>query len=118
MTANKFESNDDFQNYFDLVKTVHAQLLQMHTEAEISLGNFVPSDQQNELVIVKLVKEIKDVSSKFNTKADTFNRLHPKSKIGYLDPMSFAASEDFAQLLKNEAHNDELIASDDHFDAA
>ena len=118
MTENKFESSSDFQNYFDLVKQVHAQLLQIHSKTEILLGNFIPSDQQNELAIVKIVKEMKDFSSKFNSKADNFNRIHPKSRIENLDPMSFSASYDFEQILKNEAINDEAIVKEDHSDAA
>ena len=118
MVENKFESSADFQNYFDLVKQVHAQLLQIHSKTEILVRNFIPSDQQNELAIVKIVIEMKDISLKFNIKADSFNRMHPKSRIGHLDPMSFSASDDFEQILKDEAINDEAIVNEDHFDAA
>ncbi len=85
---------------------------------EISLAQFIEPDHQHELLIIKIIKEMKDVSMKFNLKVDNYNKLHPKQKVAPLDPISFNGMEDFEKILKAEAAHDMSIVIDDQFDAA
>lgn len=112
LTENKFETGEDFQNYFDLSKRINSYINADFNLSSDSIKNLNPGvqvedfmgpDLKNELAIIRTIKEITDASSKYNVKAETFNKLNPKVKIPYVDPLIFNSLTEVNRIFRDSA---------------
>ncbi len=126
LCENKFEKGEDFQAYFDLSKRINSYVnAEMKSNIEVGTSNqdvknkiedFMGSDIKNELAIIRIIKEMTDTTTKYNAKADSFNKANPKSKTSLLDPLIFPALADVSRIFNDDSAN--RLGKSDHFDAA
>lgn len=115
----KFESGNDFQQYFDYVKNIHTLISAIHKDPEHPVQKFLEEDAKRELVIIRFVKEMKETSAKYNEKVEIYNKINPKHKLPSTDPLQFESMADIEQILNlDPANNENLASEEEKFDAA
>jgi hypothetical protein len=98
----KFETSADFQKYFDLIQGLHSFVSSL-TLLEHPADKYIAGDEQTELMILRIVKEMQHASALYNNKIENFNKLNPKTKWGEIDPMQFSAMTEIDRILQTQA---------------
>lgn len=118
----KFETGEDFQRYFDICKKVNvfikadaagpegaaAASATSPEGAPPSSGqvfeDFMSTDFKNELAIIRLIREMVEVSSDINRKIDSYNNMHTTKPLPKADPLSFVSMIDVNRVFDDEEH--------------
>lgn len=99
----KFETSDDFQSYFDIsrniVGMIHVDNGTTHEAG--SENNFMSSDFKTEMDIIRIIKEMTDLSSRINNRVEEHNRTSSQ-KMQKVDPLVFAAATEVNRVFKVE----------------
>jgi len=115
----KFEIGSDFQSYFDLINNTHSLIKAIHKDPDHPVQKFFDEDSQKEQVIIRFVKEIKEVSARYNEKVETYNKINPKTKLTPADPIQFESMRDIEHILNLQPDGSEdEISEDEKFDVA
>lgn len=96
----KLETSDEFQKYFDVTKRLQSlvrALPHLHTHP---IDSYLEIDGKIELIILRIVKEMHDVSTRYNSKLENFNAINPKVKMVPIDPLQFEALKAITQALE------------------
>lgn len=126
---NKFETSEDFQNYFDHSKKVN-DIIKVDIEAQQAeaeppktilpykpsteprpvsppqpesvqkFEDFMGSDFKNELAIVRLIKEMVETSKQLNERIIFYNRLNKKSKYKVSEELIFSSLSDVNRVFR------------------
>jgi hypothetical protein len=107
---NNFEKSDDFQSYFDVCRRINGfisseqektveELLRSYGDKRFE--NFMGPDINNELAIIRVIKEMTEATSKHFTYIEYFNRLNPKIKFMNIDPLLFIALYDVKRIYRD-----------------
>lgn len=116
MTDLKFETGHDFQKYFDLSKKIKTYVNVDNAAAASSNGtpneapipasgpteDFMSSDFKNELAIIRLIKEIVEVSSDLNRKIDGYNSSNKSKPLPRLDALQFSSMIEVNKIFDQE----------------
>ncbi|MBY0554411.1 hypothetical protein K2P97_07775 [bacterium] len=108
LVDNPFESSEDFQGYFDLSRRI-VNFIQVENSgdavANVSVeNNFMCSDFKTEMDIVRIIKEMTDISSKINTRIEENNRVSPSNPIAKVDSLIFTSMVDINRIFKEDTH--------------
>jgi len=97
----KFESSDDFQSYFDISRNIVGMIhVENGTTGEAtSENNFMSNDFKTEMDIIRIIKEMMDLSSKINSRVEEHNRTSSQ-KLHKVDSLSFASSREVHRVFK------------------
>jgi hypothetical protein len=109
----KFESSDDFQTYFDISRNIVGMIhVDNGTTGDAgSENNFMSSDFKTEMDIIRIIKEMIDLSSRINSRVEEHNRTSSQ-KLQKVDPLTFAASSEVHRVFKvDEAGTENSKAS-------
>lgn len=105
LVENKFESSDDFQEYFDisrkLVKTIQIESKELISEVSIE-NNYMSQDFKTEMDIVRMIKEMCDLSAKINARIEEQKRTSPGQKIARVDSLVFPAITEVNRIFNSE----------------
>lgn len=102
----KFENSNDFQMYFDLSKQlVKIISIENHgegfSEATIE-NNFMSNDFKTEMEIIRIIKEMTDLSSKINNRIEDHNRTSSGAqKIQRVDSLIFPSMTEVNRIFKS-----------------
>lgn len=136
----KLESGEDLQKYFDLSKRINSLLITenyRHKEktlekpidkmertdkpvvAEIrqeKMGqeDFMGTDFKSEISIIRVIKDMVEISLILNKRVDAYNILNPKAPIQNVNPLIFPSMSEVNRIFKNEGNQ----FSDDPAEAA
>lgn len=102
----KFESGNDFQQYFDFVQNTHTLIAAIHNEVESPVKAYEELDLKNEQIIIRIVKEMHDGSTNYNEKIEAYNTANPKNKMTLIDPIQFSSMHELFQNLHIEANTE------------
>ncbi|MFZ3230407.1 MAG: hypothetical protein WA160_09390 [Pseudobdellovibrio sp.] len=102
MVTIKFETGEEFQRYFDICKKVNQFLAAENTDFDPSIGvdtkvtnqaqkDFMSTDLINELAIIRIIKEMTEVSEDLNKKIATYNYLNQTKQIPQINILQFAS---------------------------
>ena len=99
----KFETSEDFQNYFDICRQIVAMInVENGTTAEsTSENNYMSSDFKTEMDIIRIIKEMTDLSSRINSRVDEHNRTSSQ-KLKKVDGLVFGAITEVNRVFKSE----------------
>lgn len=128
LLENKFESSQDFQNYFDHSKKINSIIKiaiesandkkknksstsissppveenkqQPISENHIKYEDFMGSDFKNEMAIIRLIKEMADTCLLLNERIIFYNKLNPKSKYKPVEELVFSAMSDVNRIFR------------------
>lgn len=97
----KFETSDDFQNYFDVSRNIVGMIrVDTGTTAESnSENNYMSSDFKTEMDIIRIIKEMIDLSGKINSRVEEHNRTSSQ-KLQKVDGLSFPSSSEVHRVFK------------------
>ena len=105
LIENKFETSEDFQNYFDtsrqLVKMIQISNDGENVAAHVAENNYMSNDFKTEMDIVRLIKDMSDLSSKINSRVEEHNRTS-KQKLQKVDPLVFASITEVNRVFKGD----------------
>lgn len=122
MLTLKFETGDEFQRYFDICKKVNVFLsadkaagepnpnAPAHDTSQI-FEDFMSTDFKNELAIIRLIKEMTEVSTELNKKIDAYNNLNLTKPVPKVDSLYFISLIDVNRVFDNEDPNAETTLS-------
>lgn len=101
----KFETSDDFQNYFDISRQL-VKMIQLDTGGEgmnqqSVENNFMSNDFKTEMDVLKIIKEMSDLSARINNRVLEHNRTSSQ-KLQKVDPIVFAAITEVNRVFKGE----------------
>ena len=107
------ENGDDLQRYFDISKQINSLLVAEAVKeaakdaaresldgkkdqtakdtSTIGKEDFMGTDFKSEIAILRLIKEMVDVSVVLNKRIDHFNLANPKNPIARVNPLSFSS---------------------------
>lgn len=108
LVDNPFESSDDFQGYFDLSRRI-VNFIQVENSGDAAANvnvenNFMCSDFKTEMDIVRVIKEMTDISSKINSRIEENNRMSPNQPIAKVDSLIFTSMVDINRIFKEDTH--------------
>ena len=105
LVENKFETSEDFQDYFEssrrLVKTLQIDSKEPVTEQQLE-NNYMSHDFKTEMDIVRLIKDMCDLSAKINRRIEEHKRTTPGQKIARVDPLVFASITEVNRIFNAE----------------
>ncbi len=109
LVNNKFESSDDFQDYFDTSRKL-VRMLQIESKepiAEHSVeNNYMSHDFKTEMEIVRIIKDMCDLSARINVRIEEHKRTsglkHPR-----VDSLVFPAITEVNRIFNSEEANEE-----------
>ena len=101
----KFETSEDFQNYFEISRQL-VKMIQIDTGGEgmsqqAIENNFMSNDFKTEMDILKIIKEMSDLSARINNRVIEHNRTSSQ-KLEKIDPIVFAAMTEVNRVFKGE----------------
>lgn len=116
LVENKFETSDDFQEYFDisrrLVKTIQIESKEPVPDHSIE-NNYMSHDFKTEMDIVRIIKDMCDLSAKINSRIDEHKRTSPSQKISRIDSLVFPSITEINRIFNAEDKSDSNGSSDD-----
>ena len=101
-----FETSQDFQAYFDLSRKIVSSIQHYKKEAgradtPLDLeNNFMCSDFKTELDIIRIIKEMTQLSAKINTRIEENNKKYPNNLIQRVDDLIFDSLTDVNRVFK------------------
>jgi len=97
----KFETSDDFQTYFDISRNIVGMIhVENGTTAEAnSENNFMSNDFKTEMDIIRIIKEMMDLSARINSRVEEHNRTSSQ-KMLKVDSLSFPSSSEVHRVFK------------------
>ena len=102
----KFESSEDFQRYFDfskqLVSIIQIESSGENASAQMIDNSYMTSDFKTEMDIVRIIKEMTDLSSRINSRIDEHNRTGIGQKLKRVDGLVFPAMTEVNRIFKTE----------------
>jgi hypothetical protein len=101
----KFESSEDFQNYFDISKQL-VKMVQVSNDGEnvpshVAENNYMSSDFKTEMDIIRLIKEMSDLSNKINSRVEEHNRTSTQ-KLQRVDSLVFPSITEVNKVFKGD----------------
>jgi hypothetical protein len=103
-----FESSEDFQAYFDLSRRIVNFIIVENSgdaASQMTLeNNFMCSDFKTEMDIVRIIKEMTDISSRINARIEENNRMNPNQPITKVDPLIFTSMAEINRIFNEEGH--------------
>jgi hypothetical protein len=108
----KFETSDDFQEYFDVSRQIVSMInVENGTAHEAATeNNFMSSDFKTEMDIIRIIKEMVDLSAKINARVEDHNRTSSQ-KLKKVDPLVFASITEINRVFKADDNTTESKAS-------
>ena len=105
LTEVKFETSDDFQMYFDISKQI-VKIINLDNKVDghdnqAAGTNYMSSDFKTEMDIIRIIKEISDMSARVNHRIDEHNRTNSQ-KIPRIDSIMFPAITEVTRVFKSE----------------
>ena len=104
-----FETSEDFQAYFDLSRSLLSLIAAesgSDSAAKMNLENdFMCSDFRIEMDIVRIIKEMMDISSKINVRVVENNRINPSKPLTKVDSLIFTSMVEVNRIFKAEGDN-------------
>ena len=99
----KFETADDFQTYFDISRQIVKIITVENKEVEqvASENNYMSSDFKTEMDIIRIIKEMTDVSAKINHRVEEHNRTS-SHKLKRVDSLMFPSVTEVNRVFKVE----------------
>lgn len=97
LSENKFETGEDFQNYFELSKRINGYIstdvigVSKELISQEQFEDYMGPDYKNELSIIRVIKEITELTSILNNRIDNYNFINAENKIAKSDPLVFPA---------------------------
>ena len=108
LVNNKFESSDDFQDYFDtsrkLVRTLQIDSKEPVAEHSIE-NNYMSHDFKTEMEIVRIIKDMCDLTGKINSRIEEHKRTSGQ-KIPRVDSLVFPAITEVNRIFNTEDKSD------------
>ena len=99
------ENGDDLQRYFDISKRINSLLVTENTHeallnkkdpsintkeiVQVGKEDFMGTDFKSEIAILRLIKEMVEVTEIINKRIDYFNSVYPKLPIARLNSLNF-----------------------------
>lgn len=105
LTEVKFETSEDFQAYFDISKQL-VKMLQITNGSEnapshMAENNYMSSDFKTEMDIIRLIKEMTELSSKINSRVEEHNRTSTQ-KLQRVDSLVFPSITEVNKVFKGD----------------
>ena len=105
LTEVKFENSDDFQLYFDISKQL-VKMVQISGDGEgvpshVAENNYMSSDFKTEMDIIRLIKDMSDLSSKINIRVEEHNKTSSQ-KLQRVDSLVFPSITEVNKVFKGE----------------
>lgn len=106
LVENPFETSEQFQNYFDQSRKI-VNFIQVETKTELSPtdnleNNFMCSDFKTEMDIVRIVKEMNNVSTSINRRVEDNNATYPNQQLKKVDGIVFDSLADVNRIFKTD----------------
>ncbi len=115
LIALTLENGDELQRYFDISRKINSILMtQAAREAidakkdaktapsePVGTEDYMGTDLKSEVHILRLIKEMVDVSKVLNKRIENFNFANPKQQIARVNPLTFPAMADVNRAFKN-----------------
>jgi len=118
LTENNLETSQDFQNYFDvsrkIVSLIHDDTNKnANSAAEVGIENdFMCSDFKTELDIIRIIKQMTDLSAKINILVETNNQGNPNYPLEKVDDLIFSSLVDVNRVFKDDnTQTDPLVTA-------
>ncbi len=106
LCENKFETGEDLQAYFDLsrriVNFIHVENGTDATTPASLENNFMCSDFKTEMDIVRIIKEMCELSSRINERIDEHNRINPGHILARVDSMQFSSQTEITRIFRED----------------
>ncbi len=112
LIALPLENGDDLQRYFDISKKVNSMLItQAAAEAKkeqtagvepVGKEDFMGTDFKSEIAILRLIKEIVEVSRVINKRIENYNLANPKQPIAQVNTLTFPALAEVNRVFMNK----------------
>lgn len=105
LTEVKLENSEDFQAYFDISKQL-VKIVQISGDGEnvpshMADNNYMSSDFKTEMDIIRLIKEMCDLSSKINSRVEEHNRTSTQ-KLQRVDSLVFPSITEVNKVFKGD----------------
>ena len=104
ITEVKFESSEDFQLYFDISKQL-VKMIQISGDGDVpshvAENNYMSSDFKTEMDIIRLIKEMSDLSNKINSRVEEHNRTSTQ-KLQRVDSLVFPSITEVNKVFKGD----------------
>lgn len=119
LTENKFETSLEFQDYFDVsrkvVSLVHVDKNGKHDSSIVAdiENDFMCSDFKTEMDIMRIIKEMTNLSSRINARIGDNNQSNPENSIEKVDSLIFKSLVDVNRVFKDDTDNQEPKAPTD-----
>ncbi len=99
----KFETSEDFQNYFDISRqTLNLIQIENGTTAEANPeNNYMSNDFKSEMDILRIIKEMTELSAKINNRVEEHNRTSSQ-KLKKVDPLYFSSITEVNRVFKGD----------------
>jgi hypothetical protein len=114
----KFETGADFQRYFDLCKKINI-FIKADLAASDNSGNsgnpgellenadgnedFMSSDFNNELALIRIIKEMTEVTADLNKKIEAYNHLKRVKRVEKVDSLYFISLIDVNRVFDSDS---------------
>lgn len=101
---NPFDTSEQFQKYFEVSRKV-VNFIQIETKTEPTENdalenNFMCSDFKTEMDIVRIIKEMSNISARINRRVDENNTAYPSQLLKKVDAMEFESLADINRIFK------------------
>lgn len=105
----KFETSDDFQMYFEISKQL-VKIISVDNKGEGLANqsvenNYMCNDFKTEMDIIRIIKEMADLSSRVNNRIEEHNRTNSQ-KLQRVDSLVFPAMTEVNRVFKSEGMPD------------
>jgi|GEM_PF-5481990 len=118
LAENNFETSQDFQNYFDVSRKI-VGLIHVDKNGKpdsnivVNIENdFMCSDFKTEMDIMRIIKEMSDLSIKINVRIEACNQNNPHAPIEKVDSLVFSSLADVDRVFKGHTDTAELDESE------
>ena len=103
LVNNKFESSDDFQDYFDTSRKL-VRMIQIESKEPVAdtENNYMSHDFKTEMDIVRIIKDMCDLSAKINSRIEDHKRTSGQ-KTPRIDSLVFPAITEVNRIFNAEA---------------
>lgn len=101
----KFETSDDFQMYFEISKQI-VKIISIDNKGEgitnqAVENNYMCNDFKTEMDIIRIIKEMSELSARVNHRTDDHNRTNSQ-KLSRVDSLVFPAITEVNRVFKSE----------------
>ena len=105
----KFETSDDFQMYFEISKQV-VKIISIDNKSENITNqavenNYMCNDFKTEMDIIRIIKEMADLSARVNHRIDEHNRTNSQ-KLSRVDKLVFPSITEVNRVFKSEGSSE------------